>query len=436
VLCIALLGACDLPLTGERADPGAPDPADAADAPEADAGGGQEAAQDGDGAQEPAAQLPVDGTRPEPTALDGVDFEGPLEITEGGTYSGNWRSDDPGTAAVTVSTTEPVVIEDANLRSRGDLIFSDVEGADVTVRGTVAEALNPGAEGQPVGRFLHLLSAARAIVEGNELNGTAGMLFGYYAGDGSAEDTFKIIGNRATNIDGRLSDGGDGFNEDDESAELVQFVQFSGVHDVPGIEVAWNDVVNEPGESRVEDVISVYLSSGTPDSPISIHDNYINGAYPTNPESDGYSGGGIMLGDGEASPEGVAFIEAVRNTVLNTTNYGMAISAGENLTIRNNRVLSTGLLPDGTPVAAQNVGLYVWNYHGQSIFGNNSAVDNLVRWERPTQGERQDMWFPDITDDSGNEVRPDEVTDAVLAREYKRWQRKAAEAAMAVGTTG
>ena len=440
MLSVLLLAACDLaPLEAgatPEAQPQAAQGGDAADDGAAARGGdaGDSAAGDGDAAAAGgASNVTADGDRPAPASLDGVNFDGPLVITEGGTYSGNWSSDDPETAAVTIQTSEPVVIQQSRLRSRGDLIFSDAEGADLTVRNTVAEGLNPGVEGQPAGRFLRMYSPASVTVTRNELNNTSGMLFGYYAGDGSAGDTFKIIGNRATNIDGRLSDGGGGFSQDDDSAELVQFVQFSSVQDVPGIEVAWNDVVNEPGNSRVEDVISVYLSSGTPDSPISIHNNYINGAYPTNPESDGYSGGGIMLGDGQGDEDGVEHVEASDNTVLNTTNYGMAIAAGRNATMRDNRVLSTGVLPDGTPVAAQNVGLYVWNYHGQGAFGDNSAVDNVVRWERPNQGERQDMWFPDIAEEVGNQVLGDRVTDALLENEYQRWERKAVDAAKRVG---
>ena len=68
-------------------------------------------------------------------------------------------------------------------------------------------------------------------------------------------------------------------------------------------------MINEPGKSRVEDNINIYLSSGTAAIPILIHDNYIQGAYTINPAQGSYSnktysydwsyaGGGILLGDG------------------------------------------------------------------------------------------------------------------------------------------
>src|SRR6185436_7803111 len=94
--------------------------------------------------------------------------------------------------------------------------------------------------------------------------------------------------------------------------DRVQFFQMGVCSGISSVEIAWNQVINEPGNSRVEDTISVYKSSGTSASPIQIHDNYLQGAYTIKPAqkntSDGqwsydwgYSGGGIMLGDGGTS---------------------------------------------------------------------------------------------------------------------------------------
>src|SRR5207244_2617275 len=127
----------------------------------------------------------------------------------------------------------------------------------------------------------------------------------------------------AKNIDGRASNGHGGYYfEPDE--DYVQFFQIDGVRSIHNADVGWNQVINEPGKSLVEDNISIYKTSGTPDDPFKIHDNYIDGGYPYNPAgSDEYTGGGIMLSD-----QGSAFISAYRNQVLDTTNYGMAISSG------------------------------------------------------------------------------------------------------------
>jgi hypothetical protein len=167
--------------------------------------------------------------------------------------------------------------------------------------------------------------------------------------------------------------------------------------------------VNEPGNSRVEDTISIYQSSGTAASPILIHDNTINGAYNVAPWQSDYSdseydykfeytGGGIMLGDGGNSVSTVpAFVNAYNNTLIDTTNYGLAITSGHDLQIYNNTVSSTGVLPDGRVVVNQNVGIAIWNgYHERAaLFFNNSGHDNVVYWY--TNGIRNDWWVPDAT---------------------------------------
>src|SRR3954452_15676696 len=114
----------------------------------------------------------------------------------------------------------------------------------------------------------------------------------------------------------------------------MQFLQFDKVSNVPGIDIGWNEVVNEAGKSRVEDNISIYKSSGSAASPMSIHDNYIQGAYTIKPAqadySDGtysydwsYSGGGIILGDGVGSTtaQDPAYVKVFNNQVVSTTNY-------------------------------------------------------------------------------------------------------------------
>ena len=181
-------------------------------------------------------------------------------ITKGGTYTGDWSSGDPNVPAVSVETTEPVVLENAVIHAQGELIRARAGHARLTVRNCVAAGS---------GRFLAAQDPDSLVVEHNEITGTGGIyVLGF--GDPTPGATVKVVANRAKNIDGRR----------DGTVDLVQFLQLDKVRHVPGVEVAWNQVVNEPGRSRVEDVISVYLSGGTPDSPLSIHDNYIQGATP------------------------------------------------------------------------------------------------------------------------------------------------------------
>ena len=43
--------------------------------------------------------------------------------------------------------------------------------------------------------------------------------------------------------------------------------------------------------------------------------------------------------------------------MIDTTNYGIAITVGHDISFYNNRIVSAGVLADGEAIAAQNVAL-------------------------------------------------------------------------------
>jgi hypothetical protein len=379
-------------------------------------------------------------------------YNGPIVIRRGGTYRGNWQSLDPKVAAIDIATRERVIIEYSNIRSRGPLIRSAYDRANVVVRHTRGVALNPGrplAEYRYPGRFLQLEEFESAVVENNEMIGTSGMYFRDYRGNAARGQTVKIRRNRARNIDGRYSTGPNTFSQD--RARLVQFVQFNGVRALAGAEIAWNEVINEPGKSRPEENISIYVSSGTAASPILIHNNYIQGAYPANPTARPYSGGGMMLGDGGAKDlrNAAGFVRAYRNVIVGTSNQGIAVSAGHDIQVFQNRVMSSGYLPDGRPIPSQNVGIYIWDLNGdrkRGTFFNNSARDNLVGWQKPLQGRTatNNVWFPDcpavwrqgnrtVPGCGGNRSVPGRVTQTMERQEYASWLARVKAAGLELG---
>ena len=358
-----------------------------------------------------------------------------LVITRGGTYTGSWESNDANVPVILIKTAEPVLIEGCTLRGRGNLIETRIEHANVTVRKTHCVGLNPNVREKSPGRFFSGESFDRVTIENNDLENTAGIYLLSYAGDFRAEHTIKILRNRALNIDGRKSDGVGGFLND---AAEVQFVQLDKVRHLPGIEIAWNQVINQPGRSAVEDVINIYKSSGTRQSPIRIHDNYIQGAYPPDPMSKNYSGGGILLADGSAErvEDASGFVEACDNQVIDTTNYGIAISAGHDGAFHHNRILSTGMLENRKPLPAQNVGAYIWDVHHDGrrmppTFFNNAGHENVIGWVR---GERRnDWWVPDAAEWKDNVHWPGEITAASAAAERQRWDQKVQEHRLQIG---
>jgi hypothetical protein len=374
---------------------------------------------------------------------------GPIVIRSGGTYSGRWQSLDDAVPAVTIATTEPVVIQDAEIRSTGDLIYSGKPDANLTVVRTLGVGLHPKQRGHSPGRFVKVFNAAAVTVRNNELIGTAGIWVGQYRE--SRMRSIQIQRNLARNIDGRRSDGVDGWLEGPKDFDRVQFAHLSKVRAVQDADISWNEVVNEPGASRVEDVINLFLSSGTPARPIQVHDNFVSGAFPLHPESDPYSGGGILLGDGV--PDGglqSAYVTAFGNQVVGTENYGIAIAAGHDITMHGNRAISDGRLPDGRQMSVSNAGLYIWDFYvakhlggAPGAFRGNYAYDNVSGWMNLKSGskaKRTDVWFPDCATAAsgasrcvGNLSLSTAVTAVTEADEARAWQEKLVRARIHVG---
>ncbi len=344
-----------------------------------------------------------------------VDWSGPIVISAGGTYTGNWQSTDSKTPAVTVATTDPVTIENAHMQSAGSLIKTSVAGSNLTVRNSLGMALNAAVKGQPNGNFLEVTSPARLDVENNYVeNAQGGVIVHGYAGKRDGEQTIVIRANRARNLNGLLSDGNGGYLPGAGSNQ-AHFIQFDSVQSVPGIDVGWNEVINYPGHSLVEDNIDVYRSSGTTNQPLEIHDTYIQGAYPYRAAQDAYTGGGIKTdaNAGDNAQDVPAFNSIHDNQVVGTVNYGIQFAAGHDNIAANNRVISSGLLSDGTKIAAQGVGLANGATAGASAsMYNNTMRDNLVGWtcwksSCAQTGYRKDQFFPaSPADYSTNSVVP------------------------------
>ncbi len=382
---------------------------------------------------------------PAVSTIGQVNWSGPIVITEAGTYSGNWRSTDSKTPAVTVATTAPVVIENSHISSVAGLIKTSVAGADVTVRNSVGLAVNPAVKGQANGVFLDASSPARLDVENNYVeNAGGGVLVHGYSGNRDGQQTIVIRANRARNLNGLLSDGNGGYLPGAGSNHSVsRFIELDKVQAVPGIDVGWNEVINYPGHSLVDDNIAVKSSSGTPNQPLEIHDTYIQGAYPYTAAQADYQGGGIKTeGSPNDSPqEAPAFNSIHDNQVVGTVNYGIEFTAGHDNIAANNRVISSGVLADGTRIAAQHVGMANGDVNGAggNIY-NNTMHDNLIGWACwnsacSESGYRKDQSFPaspgDYSTNSVLAAQP--ITPEMENNEYQIWLNKTASAGITVG---
>ncbi|ULH17581.1 NPCBM/NEW2 domain-containing protein (plasmid) [Deinococcus sp. KNUC1210] len=369
-----------------------------------------------------------------------VQYSGPIVITKGGTYSGNWEST-INKAAVLIQTSEPVTIINSNIRSRGNLISGF--NYNLTVLNTRGYALNPNVAGKAAGRAVNAEELLNLDVENSYFEGTTGIYARQFKGNASAGQTIKILRNQFRNTDGRQSDGNGGYLA---KWDVVQAVLFNNVQRVPNVEIAWNEIINEPGKSRTEENINFYVSSGTPGSPMRIHDNYIQGAYNLDPVNDSnYPGGGILLGDGLVTdPLNSGFTRVYNNQIVGTTNHGIAIDGGTDNQVYNNRMISSGRLSNGQRIAAANVGVYVWDLNGGSklatpTFSNNRMADNVIGWTRVAANgttSNNASWLPDCglkgTVCSNNQ----DIGTMTLAneqQEYQSWQAKLSSSNVKIG---
>ncbi len=311
------------------------------------------------------------------TVPDTGSYAAPLTITHGGTYTGEWRSNSSTINAVTINTSEPVTITNSKIAGPGNLIYG--RNVNLTVTNTIGYGI-----GSTPGKFADLTADKSIDIDHCILTN----VWGIRVSGQATIPTVKINNNF-------------GYNMHDGLEKAAHFVQLAG-GTYTNSSISNNISINAPYQSHVEDVINIYDARGTAASPITISSNKIVGAYALLPESQGFSGGGIIV-DGAAnatSDTAAAYINISTNTVLETSNYGLAIAYGHNNHISNNVVLSTGVIDGSIGVAAQNVGLYVWNMGKQSptVFFNNTAYANKIVWMKPKPGAvkgTNDWWLPD-----------------------------------------
>lgn len=361
-----------------------------------------------------------------------VAYIAPIVITRGGTYTGNYRSLDSNVPCVAVYTSEPVTLVDCTLVGAGDLIKTG-GGVNLTVRNCRGYGLTPTVDNRPRGRFLDAYQARQLTIEHNYMEHTAGMVINRWSGNGSAQQTLTVRYNQGLNCDGRYRNGG---------KETRSFVQLNTVQQLAGIDISYNEFRNEPNESAVEDNINFYNSSGTAQSPIQVHDNYVDGAYPYPATEPSFHGTGLTTdGDGSTPTTTAAYIEAYRNQFVSTCNAAMNIAAGHHIYFHDNRMVTDGLLPDGTKLRATYAATAVFNYYKKdaATFNNNTISNNTigyVKWGyNSPYKDRQDLSAGYCATCTGTTHLPNPITPVMEQDEWARWQQKLQQQQVSVGVS-
>lgn len=308
-------------------------------------------------------------------------FAGPITITQGGTYRGNWESTDPAVYAVRIETSAPVTIEKSRIRSKNTGIWTLGYNANLTVRDTRGVALNPNVAGVKKGCFIDIGNFTAVVMENNRVEGWAcGIRALNYGADADLNrhgQSVRVRYNQFRNIDGRRSDGNGGYQIVVEGSG--QAIGTNTVRQANGL-IEWNEVLNKPYESMVEDVISTYESGGTSGNPIVIAHNFVGGAYFADPAAQvDYSGAGINLGDCPSMHVDCAHVHAFNNVVVSFSNSGMGIAGGSDMKMFANRVVSAADTRDGVRIGSSwRSGFGFWNYYNSPNWGNNFMTDNYT----------------------------------------------------------
>ncbi|AYA36879.1 hypothetical protein D3Y59_07305 [Hymenobacter oligotrophus] len=361
----------------------------------------------------------------------GVPGANTLVIKRGGVYSGTFRSTNPDKPCIRIDTNEPVVLRYCRLEGTGLLIDARNGGARLTVQHCTGVALAPTDDNAAPGRFLEANSATSLAVTNCEMRQTGGIVVYKWQGNGSASQTLRILRNKVHNITGRYRNGG---------GRKSHFMLLNGVLQVANVEIAWNQVLNEPDRSMVEDNINIYNSSGTSASPIRIHNNFIRGAYPVPATAETFTGSGVTTdGDGSSPLTCTANVEAYQNQVVSTCNAAMNIAAGHHVRYHHNRMVSSSQLPDGRTLKATYAATSVFNAYNKprSVFFANKIENNTIGFAKSGYqvpfANRHDLSTGHCPTCIGNTHMPNPITLETEQQEWRLWLQKLSRAGVEIG---
>ena len=325
-------------------------------------------------------------------------FGSPFIISQGGWYSGTWSNTDPYNTAVLITTTQPVIIANSVISSRGDGIDSGVSKTNVTVYDTYFVMQNPLVAGKTKGTCLNISDPAYLAVFWNQAESPFGFVDVWGNNQAITTSTIAIWGNRIRNIDGRPSAGASGeyllstkMNGDICVNGYAHVITLAFVHGDPNMTISWNEIINTPGQSAPSDQIDIYNSSGTQTSPLRIIDNYIQGVFPDDVNAvQLYAGGVVLDGDGTADPLlCTSFVQVHDNQFVGTEGGAVTMWRGYSEEAFNNRVVAAGLQPDGQFYHFPNCGLQIFNGNPNTNWYLSFSIhDNVVGFMDPQTGRR------------------------------------------------
>jgi len=168
------------------------------------------------------------------------------------------------------------------------------------------------------GRFLDVEGFSNIVVENNYLQNTSGIYLYKYQGNHTASNTVKVRYNVCLNVDGRVSNGKGGWRHGPPNPDYYrQFFQINGVRNVVGAEVAWNQIVNIRGQSRVKRTSTSTTRWGPKAAPSRSTTTTSRARMPPTLGSEDVHRGGVMTSD-----NGSSYIHVYSNQIVATGTSG------------------------------------------------------------------------------------------------------------------
>jgi hypothetical protein len=275
-------------------------------------------------------------------ALTSTTFQGPLKITSGGTYTGKYMSTNASTPAVTIATSEPVVLSHMTIRHKGSGVFAQSARANLTIVDSSFKATDPGSVDEQWDVYAYQPTAL--VVEHNSFTDGHGITIN---GNNLTTSPFRVNFNDFVNV-GRY-----------DATEMVGPVHTDKVL-APGGQVRWNRSTATYGRSVIEDAFGFYKTNGGPGNPFDVGHNLVDGAYPHSGDGSDFTGGAFDLGDG-----GGSWLLGHDNTAVNYTNNGFMIPSGHDIEHRNSVAVYDGHagFSDSGPVVSSTFGNGVTTWH-------------------------------------------------------------------------
>lgn len=282
----------------------------------------------------------------------------------------DWQDIKESLPLINITATKPVIIENCIFVNAGDMIHVRGLNSHVIIRNNIFVGLPPTINDFPHGRAVSVQYGKSVKIENNYLE----QCRGFYIED-SEYDNILIRFNKAKNIDGRYNNA----SRQRLSNSPAAFAKIRNLK-AASINIAWNEIINYPGQSAMHAVILIsrVLTNSDWESveTINIDNNFIYGvwSFPSPEINADFDGAAIVV----SGSENTKFVDARNNRIV--AGRGIWLGNASNTMISNNRLLFSGLHPNEKEYKPQQLTFSITDAYQSNAIRDNTIEENLVQF--------------------------------------------------------